>query len=228
MFLVPDVLKETIYFELGLHTFTYGAIDSFDNQETCTFNIEIKDNAKPVIENCKNQTLVLHKKCLIKSNKQSPDCKIQWTRPNIYDNSNNVSIDTQSSQTRLNGNIIYHVVYTATDSSNNTNVCAVNNTLLYEHCTLPTAPLNGNISCFANYTTSVCLVSCQTGYVIFDALQDKVQLICDHKQAKWTHDEDPQCVRVNTPTATKKEFEISLTGQENAAATELVCRSDVD
>lgn len=201
----------------GVHTFTYKAIDAFKNIGSCDFTIEVIDDSQPVIENCINQTLLLDGKCLNKLYKNFPECHIDWQKPTVYDNSGYVNVDVKVSLSRLSNSVIYHFIYNATDSSNNSNVCAVNNTLRYNKCsTFPSPPTNGVISCTTYSKTSICLVSCPTGFVFYDSIsgimKQKMNLECQHKLGKWKYDELPACAALTKPNVQKEVLEITLVG----------------
>lgn len=143
-----------------------------------------------------------------------PECAVVWDEPIIYDNSNNLTEVKKSSPVRLKDSLIDQVVYTATDSSNNTNVCVVNITLEYEQCDFLAAPLNGDIECAKDSTHSVCLVFCRTGHAIVDSVSGEVEqnltLVCEHNYAKWRYAEVPDCAPVTRPNVQKDVLRIEI------------------
>lgn len=211
---MPDIVNKSVPLSQGIHTLTYSAIDSFKNTASCEFSVQVIDESPPVIENCNNHTFVLPAKCSDDSNKNIPECTIIWDEPIIYDNSNNLTEVIKKAPTRIKDSLIDQVIYTATDSSNNTNFCVVNITLKYEECNFLTAPINGEIKCVKTVNNTVCSVYCQPGHAIVDSVTGEVEqnvtLICEHKFAKWRYAEVPDCAPVTRQNILKDVLSIEI------------------
>lgn len=231
---MPDIVNNHLPLGQGLHQLTYSAIDSFKNTATCVFSIRVIDESPPVIENCKNHTFILPAKCSEESNKSAQECAIVWDEPIIYDNSNNLTEVIKKPPIRIQDGMIEQITYTATDSSNNTNICVVNITLNYEECNFLTAPLNGEITCVNNTNNSVCSVYCKHGHAIVDLVTGEVEqnltLVCEHKFAKWRYAEVPDCAPVTRQNILKDVLSIEIDadgiGCSNGSddALQLVCQ----
>lgn len=171
------------------------------------------DDTLPVIENCFNQTLVLQAMCADEANRNNADCAIVWDQPTILDNSNSPLLVSTHLITQTNDSFMNQVVYTATDTSNNSETCVMNITLKYEECDFP-EPENGDIVCMKNADNSVCLLFCRTGHAIFDwqtgLMLQNITLVCEHKYAKWQFDEIPDCGPITEPNVLKDVLDIQI------------------
>lgn len=121
----PAISDSGIHLSLGVHNFTYHAMDAFNNKAFCYFYITVVDDNPPVFENCINPPDVV----INLTNDNNTTGWVEWDDPVVYDNSNgNISL-WQSLQPNYLGLGIYEVKYIATDAHNNSNSCVVNVTV---------------------------------------------------------------------------------------------------
>ncbi len=106
-------------FSKGTTTVIYTATDAVGNTVTCSFNVNVVDNAAPVITGCPaNITVSANASC---------QAVVSWTAPTFTDNCAGVVTITSShnpGNTFPIGNT--EVKYTGTDSQGNVSVCAFN------------------------------------------------------------------------------------------------------
>ena len=106
-------------FPIGTTTVIWTATDAGGNTSTCTLNIIVTDNEAPVMQNCpSNQALTV--------GQYSCGTTPNWVAPLATDNCDSVSVVQTSGPLPTDTLAVgtYTIVYTATDSSNNTSTCS--------------------------------------------------------------------------------------------------------
>ncbi len=106
-------------FPVGVTSVTYTATDGVGHITTCIFSITVVDNESPVIHNCP-------KTIMADADAGLCSTTVTWTAPTATDNQPGVSIvQTQGPASGSSFPVgTTHIVYTATDASNNTATCA--------------------------------------------------------------------------------------------------------
>lgn len=105
------------FFDQGITTVTYAAVDSAGNQAFCVFQVEIRDTIAPMVTNCPPSDLAttpLNELCGAVGN---------WTVPTATDNCGNVNINNTHSP----GDTFFittTVSYTFSDEAGNTSFCS--------------------------------------------------------------------------------------------------------
>lgn len=105
------------FFEQGITTVTYAALDSAGNQGFCIFQVEIRDTIAPVVTNCPPADLVttpVNEIC---------GAVATWTVPTVMDNCGGVNVSNSHSP----GDTFFittTVVYTFSDEEGNDSFCS--------------------------------------------------------------------------------------------------------
>lgn len=106
--------------DIGVTTVKYTAVDSYNNQSTCTFTVAVVDNTQPVITGCPGNITV--------SAGNSCEAIATWTEPSASDNCSAImSASNQPGDTFPLG--VTKVTYTARDGSGNVATCSFNVTV---------------------------------------------------------------------------------------------------
>jgi hypothetical protein len=125
-------------FPVGTTTVTYTATDAVGLTTTCSFDVVVTDNEKPVISNCPQNITV-------NTGTNSTMCSqtATWTAPTATDNCGGVSVTAshQPGATFAVGTTT--VTYTFTDVHNNVNTCSFNVTVVDN--TAPQFGLSGDV-----------------------------------------------------------------------------------
>ncbi|KAH1026828.1 hypothetical protein HUJ05_000441 [Dendroctonus ponderosae] len=212
--LKPAIVNVTEYkFSIGLTPVTYFAQDPFHNAIKCKFFVEILDQEPPVIEECINPAPFL----------VSPHAQenISWDEPNIFDNSQNVSITKSHEFGRFPiGTTL--VTYTAKDPSGNLNICNLNITVEESECPEFTSPSHGRSECADQSESRQCVITCEEGYAIplqsseATSLENSSRFECNHAEALWHNTEGllyPECsVTVVGDQTQEGDVQVSLDG----------------
>lgn len=121
----PAIGDGGIKLSLGVHKFTYHAMDAFNNKATCQFSITVIDESPPIFENCINPPEIM----ITITDTKNMTGWAEWDDPIVYDNSNeNISL-WQSFKPGYMKVGVYEVKYIASDLHNNTNECFINVTV---------------------------------------------------------------------------------------------------
>lgn len=214
----PAIKEGGIRLPLGSHNFTYVAMDSFKNRARCNFTITVVDRTPPVLENCISPpSFQINPRTENKSNNF-----IEWEDPIIYDNSNLKLTIVQSIEPGFLSIGQHDVVYTATDSFNNSNWCQLTVTVEELKCEALPSPQHGQTICAQNGTQMWCEVICKFGYGFHfgeeegdsaDHLEN-LNLVCEHDHPKWNFDPLPECTQINLPETVEEVFSIVLDSSE--------------
>lgn len=105
-------------FPRGTTTVTYTATDDYGNVATCSFNVVVTDNTKPVIAGCPgNITTTANASC---------QAIVNWTEPTATDNCTTVTLTRSHAPGSVFNKGTTPVTYTATDASGNISTCTFN------------------------------------------------------------------------------------------------------
>ena len=120
---VPVTLSSTrnpgTVFNLGTTPVTYTVVDQSGNATSCSFNVTVVDNTKPVISGCIPSSITI-------SADASCQATVNWTVPTATDNCSGVSMvgtHTPGSKFPIGTT---PVTYTATDAAGNFRTCTFN------------------------------------------------------------------------------------------------------
>lgn len=205
--LKPSVKDDGVKLTLGNHSFSYVAVDSFQNRAKCSFVITVSDITPPTIDDCIDP---LEFYVPLTSNLYDNRSHIEWDPPIIYDNS---ELEVNVSQSIMPGALglgDHSVKYTAIDSSGNQNVCIINVTVKAMQCAALAAPLNGHILCAQNISHTWCDATCDIGYMIYHNDIESLRLWCDHSNPRWQYDPLPDCTRIELPESVEQMVTLSL------------------
>jgi gliding motility-associated-like protein len=106
-------------FSLGTTVVTYTATDVSGNTSTCSFNVTVQDNTKPVIVNCPGN--------IVASADAACQATVNWTQPSASDNCGspiNLTSSKAPGSTFTLGTTT--VTYTAVDAAGNSATCSFN------------------------------------------------------------------------------------------------------
>lgn len=199
--------EDGVKLTLGEHTFSYVAVDSFQNKAKCSFIVTVSDITPPTIDNCIDP---LEFYVPPTSNASDNRSHIEWDPPIVYDNS---ELEVNVSQSILPGTLAigkHAVTYTAIDSSGNQNECIINVTVKALQCAALAAPMNGHMLCAQNVSHTWCDVTCDIGYMIYHNDIDVLRVWCDHNSPRWQYDPLPDCTRIELPESVEQMVTLSL------------------
>ncbi|XP_076273096.1 sushi, von Willebrand factor type A, EGF and pentraxin domain-containing protein 1-like isoform X1 [Rhynchophorus ferrugineus] len=197
-------------FSIGLNRVSYYARDAFQNIIKCAFFVEVLDEEPPTIEDCNSPPPFL-------TNSKVGE-NITWDEPNIYDNSQNVSVNKSHHfgffpvGTTL-------ISYIAEDPSGNINICYMNITVESSRCPEFFDPVNGETNCTDLENGVQCVVTCQEGYAIpFPVFSEtdinSTSFTCNHADFSW-HGNDavifPDCSITALPKEEINEGDLNVT-----------------
>lgn len=211
----PAIKDNGIKLYLGSHVFQYVAIDSFKNKERCNFTISVIDRTPPQLINGCYDPMPFYISSKINKNESF----IDWEEPQFFDNSHRpIKLNKTLDFGYLNAGE-YKGIYTAIDSSNNTNVCTLNVTVKELKCDNLESPLNGQTICAKNLTHTWCTITCHFGFALLfeendDNYMDNITLHCENKKPKWKQKIVPDCTATSEPKSVEEVISISL-GSEN-------------
>ncbi|XP_052776199.1 sushi, von Willebrand factor type A, EGF and pentraxin domain-containing protein 1-like isoform X1 [Mya arenaria] len=154
-------------FSVGTTKVTYIAEDLNNNKADCHFYIVVKDHQKPTIDRCFSPLPIV-----------SPDeyGVVSWEEPLFSDNSGEEVRIRRSHAPGLFPQGVTEVVYTAYDSSGNSNNCTLKINVIPHPCEYPPVPLNGNRTCYEDSQGVICSFTCRPSYGF--AVQPARQYTC--------------------------------------------------
>nr|XP_023016002.1 sushi, von Willebrand factor type A, EGF and pentraxin domain-containing protein 1-like [Leptinotarsa decemlineata] len=203
-------------FEIGTTLVTYYAQDAFENKAKCSFHVTVKDEEPPTIENCIDPPPYL--------TGDQIGANVSWDEPNIFDNSQNVEV-ARSHEFGFFKVGTTTVTYTATDNSNNTNICRMNITVEVSLCESLPDPSNGHSECIDQNNGIQCLITCEEGYAIPISQvveENGTNFVCDNADPIWYNSEGlvfPECTVTKVPQETVQTGEVTVPGIDNCTDT---------
>ncbi|ENN79605.1 hypothetical protein YQE_03956, partial [Dendroctonus ponderosae] len=205
---VSTWLKQEYKFSIGLTPVTYFAQDPFYNAIKCKFFVEILGEFLQV-------PVAIGTGIPFASRSGTPN------EPNIFDNSQNVSITKSHEFGRFPIETTL-VTYTAKDPSGNLNICNLNITVEESECPEFTPPSHGRSECADQSESRQCVITCEEGYAIplqsseATSLENSSRFECNHAEALWHNTEGllyPECsVTVVGDQTQEGDVQVSLDG----------------
>ncbi|HYF68906.1 MAG TPA: HYR domain-containing protein [Ohtaekwangia sp.] len=105
-------------FPRGTTTVTYTATDDYNNVTTCSFNVVVTDNTKPIISGCPAN--------IITTTNATCQAVVNWAEPTATDNCATVTLTRSHAPGAVFNKGTTPVTYTATDASGNVSTCTFN------------------------------------------------------------------------------------------------------
>ncbi len=144
-----------IQYPVGTTTITYTAKDVAGNTKTCSFNVIITDETKPILSNCPSADVT------VKADLDKSTAAATWVEPTATDNCGNGKVKITSNYannaTFAIGKTV--VTYTAKDSSNNSVNCAFNVIVIDDQkpkfVACPSSPISQSAATNCEYTFSL-------------------------------------------------------------------------
>ncbi|XP_022093384.1 sushi, von Willebrand factor type A, EGF and pentraxin domain-containing protein 1-like isoform X2 [Acanthaster planci] len=161
----------------GYFLYTFAAIDAAGNSQYCTTFVTVQDLEAPIVLSCPNATVV---------ETSSLPVTLQWEEPMFDDN---VGIRSIQLNPPTVGPILQwgrmEVTYTATDTSDNTNICVVVFEIVQSvECPPLQPPPHGALACEnGNY----CTMHCNEGYIFLDRNRPRDVYVC-LASGRWNHE----------------------------------------
>ncbi|XP_064476715.1 sushi, von Willebrand factor type A, EGF and pentraxin domain-containing protein 1-like [Ornithodoros turicata] len=181
----PAVIPPEL-FSIGTYRITYTAVDTYENEARCSFQVTVKDKEPPTVDRCLSPPAFVADRSLTAT--------VTWEEPVFSDNSGR-SLKIWKSRSPGNfpiGNT--DVVYIAFDESGNNVSCTIRVVVREHACVTPPGPANGDAKCSDTDEGMSCLLSCHPGYSFESGSQ--LQFTCS-SNGTWRPDSVfPDCTEV--------------------------------
>ncbi|XP_045479696.1 sushi, von Willebrand factor type A, EGF and pentraxin domain-containing protein 1-like [Harmonia axyridis] len=192
----PIANLSSFQFLIGQTEITYYAEDSSKNLAKCTTTVTVKDEERPMIENCINPSPFL--------SEDGKGANVTWDEPYIHDNSHH-AIVTRSHSFGYFKLGTTTITYAAEDDSGNRNICQMNITVREAKCDEFEAPENGRSECSRKNNTITCVASCNEGFLLplsspysKKTSMDSITFKCNVSENIWYNEDGlllPECTK---------------------------------